>query len=152
VSVLGEAERASILVEEVLLLKTNPEVGVVFNGGTKIGGVRGAVRMHDFAQNEITILAGSVWIKGDRLQDAVGFASLCLHGGTAVETPERQIGKRRRIFKRLELGFAAKFGDRLLAVKPDVFEFVLGHGSPFSLLGNVVGIQRNPSAWGIRNS
>jgi hypothetical protein len=151
VAVLGEAERTSILVEEVLLLKANPEVWVVLNGGAHISGVRGTVRMHDFAQNEITIFAGSVGIKGDRLQDAVGFASLCLHGGTAVKAPKRQIGERRRLLKGLELCFAAEFGDRLFAVKPDVFEFVLGHGSPF-LLGTVVGIQRNARAWLIKNS
>ncbi len=71
VSVFGEAERSAILVEEVLLFEADPEVGIVFDGGAGVGGVGGAIRMHDFAQNEVAVLAGGVGIKSHGLQNAV---------------------------------------------------------------------------------
>ena len=71
VAILREAERTSILVEEVLLFEADPEVGIVFDGGAGVGGVGGAIRMHDFAQNEVAVLAGGVGIKSHGLQNAV---------------------------------------------------------------------------------
>ena len=70
-TVLREAERTAVLVKEVLLFEADPEVWIVFDGGAGVGGVGGAIRMHDFAQNEVAVFAGGVWIESHRLQNAV---------------------------------------------------------------------------------
>jgi hypothetical protein len=89
--------------------------------------------MHDFAENEVGVLAACIGIESHGLQNAVRLAALGLHGGTAVKTPKGQVGKGGRLLKGLELSLAAQFRDGLFAVKPDVFEFVLCHGSPFGV-------------------
>jgi hypothetical protein len=83
--------------------------------------------VHDFAEDDVSVLAACIGIESNRFQHAVGALALGLHGGTAVKTPVGQIGKGRRILKRLEQTLAAQVGDGLLAVKPDVFEFVFCH-------------------------
>ena len=86
-----------------------------------------AVGVHHFAKNDVCVFAAGVGIESHGLEDAVGLAALSLHGGAAVKAPERQVRKGRRFFEGLELSFAAKFGNGLIAVKPDVFQFVLCH-------------------------
>jgi len=130
VSVLGKAQRTAIFIEEILLLQANPEVGIVLDGRPRIGGVRRAIGVHDFAENDVGAGAARIRIQSDGLQNTVRLAALGLHGGTAIKSPQGEIGKRGRRLKILQLGFAAQFRNGLLAVKPDVFEFVLGHGSP----------------------
>ena len=44
IAAVGEAERAAVLVEEVLLLEAEPGAGIVEDGGALVGGVRGACR------------------------------------------------------------------------------------------------------------
>ena len=92
-AVFREAERTPILIEEVFLLKANPQVGIVLDGGAHIGGMRRAIRVHHFAQNDVGVLAACIGIQSHRLQNAVGLAALGLHGGTAVKSPKGQIGK-----------------------------------------------------------
>src|SRR6185369_3800997 len=48
-------------------------------------------------------------------------------GGAAVEAPHREVGQLRHAREFLHLGFAAEVGDRLVAIEPDVFEFVFRH-------------------------
>jgi hypothetical protein len=86
--------------------------------------------MHDFAQNNVCVLAARIRIESHGLQNAVRAFALGLHRRTAVESPKGQIGKCGKIVKRLDLSFAAKFRDWFLAVKTDVFQFILCHGSP----------------------
>ena len=92
-AVFREAERTPILEEKVLLLKTNPQVGIVLDGGARIGGMRRAIGVHDFAQNDISVLAACIGIQSHRLQHAVGAFALGLHGGTAVKSPIGHVGK-----------------------------------------------------------
>ena len=94
--------------------------------------MRGAVGMHHFAQNEIGVLAACIGIQSHGFQDAVGTLALGLHGGTAVKTPKRQIGKGGRMIKFLDLSLAAQLGNGSFAVKPEVFEFVFLFGHLFS--------------------
>src|ERR1039457_7662773 len=80
IAFLRKAEWAAIFIKEIFLFKTYPEVGVVVDGGTRIGGVRGAVGMHDFAEDDIRILAAGVWVQSYWLQNAVRLVTLGLHG------------------------------------------------------------------------
>ena len=123
-----EAERTPILIEEIFLLKTDPQVGIVLDRGAHVGGMRGAIGVHDFAQDDISVLAAGIRIQSHGLQNAVGAFALRLHGGTAVKTPKGQIRKRRRLLKRLDRSFAAQLRNGLFAVKPDIFKFVFCHG------------------------
>ena len=52
---------------EWILLEPKPEVFVVRDGRTVVGGVRVAIGQHDFAHHEEAVLAGGVRIKGDWL-------------------------------------------------------------------------------------
>ena len=122
------AERKAVFVEEVLLLEPDPQVGVVFDRGARVCGMRRAIGVHDFAENEIRVRAGSIRIQSHRFQHTVGAFALRLHSGTAVETPIGQIGKGGGMLKGLEQTLAAQSGNGRFAVKPDVFEFVFGHG------------------------
>ena len=98
-AVLREAERAPVLIQEVLLLETNPEVRIVLDGGAIVGGVRGAVRVHDFAENDKRVLAAGIGIEGHRMQNAVRALALGLHRGTAVKPPQRHVSEGRWLVK-----------------------------------------------------
>ncbi len=134
VAVPGEAKRAAVLVEEVLLLKAHPEIGIVLNRSARVCRMWRAVRMHHFAQYDVSILATCVRVQSHRLQNAVGTLALGLHRGTAVESPQRHVLERWCRIERLDRCLAAQFWDRLLAVEPNVLEFVLSHGSPSGIL------------------
>src|SRR5258708_31091876 len=90
--------------------------------------MRGAIGVHDFAENDISVLAACVGIQSHRFQQAVRTLALGLHGGTAVKTPGGQVGEGGWMRKILELSFAAQLRNGLFAVEPDVFEFVFFHG------------------------
>ena len=63
-AVVGESERASVLIEEIFLLEAEPRSRIVQNGRTGVGGVRrDAVGQHDFTHDEILDLrfAPEVW-------------------------------------------------------------------------------------------
>src|SRR5208282_5184394 len=128
-------QRAAVLVKEVLLLEAEPDFRIVRSCGAPVRRVRRSVWQHYFAQNDVRVLAGRVRIKSHRLQDAVGLVAFGLHCGAAVKTPKWQIGQCGRLFKLLKLSFTAQFGNGLLTIKPDVFKFVLSHGSPWSKNG-----------------
>ena len=49
IAVFRPADRSALLIEEIFLLQADPQVRVVLNGGAHIGGMRGAIRVHDFA-------------------------------------------------------------------------------------------------------
>ena len=66
-AVFGEAERTAVLIEKVFLLKSEPDIRVVLGGGTHVGGMRGAIGVHDLAQNQITVLLGCIGIESHRL-------------------------------------------------------------------------------------
>ena len=124
---LGEAERCAVLVEEVLLLETEPGVGIVENGGAGVGRMRLAVREEDLAHDEESVLAGRIRIAGDGLEEAIGALAFGLTGGAAVESPHREILQCGEFCEFLDLGLASEVGNGLVSVEPDVFEFVLGH-------------------------
>jgi len=72
--------------------------------------------MHDFAKDEIAVLACAIGIQGHRLQHTVRLAALGLHGGAAVKAPKRKVSKCGRVLKCLELSLAAQLRNRELAV------------------------------------
>src|ERR1700733_920475 len=67
IAVFREPERTSILIEEVLLLETYPQVRVVLDGSACIRRMGGTIRVHDFAEDDATVLAADIRIKGHRL-------------------------------------------------------------------------------------
>src|SRR5450432_359690 len=87
ITVLREAERAAVLIEEIFLLEANPQIGIILDGGAHVGGMRRAVGVHDLAENDVAVVAGAVRVESHRLQNAVRALALGLHGGTAVEAP-----------------------------------------------------------------
>ena len=95
VSLFREAERTTVFVEEVFLLKTNPQVRIVLDGCAHVGRVRGAIGVHDFAKNDVGVFAAGIGIQRHGFQHAVRLAALGLHGGAAVKAPKGKIGKRR---------------------------------------------------------
>ena len=86
-AVFREAQRTAVLIEEIFLLEADPQVGIVLDGGAHVGRMRRAIGMHDFAENDVTVLARCIGIQSHGLQDAVGLAAFGLHGGAAVKTP-----------------------------------------------------------------
>src|SRR5260370_8641845 len=87
VTFLREAQRTPVFIEEVLLLKTNPQVRVVLDGSACVGGMRGAIRVHDFTKNDISVFAASIRIQSHRFYHAVRAFALGLHAGTALKPP-----------------------------------------------------------------
>ncbi len=124
---LGETEGLSVPVEEILLLESEPGVGIIEDRGTGIGRMRLAVGEKDLAHDEVAVLAGRIDVAGDGLEQTIGAAPLGLAGRAAVKSPHRQILERGGLGELLDGGLAAEVGNRLVTVEPDVFEFVLGH-------------------------
>ncbi len=127
IATLGEPERTTVLEKEVFLLETEPGVRVVEDRGAGVGNVGSAVGVVDFAHDEHAVLARGIEIHGDGLQHAVGTAAGRLLGGTSVEAPEGKFFELRKAGEVLDLGLAAEAGNGLVAVEPDVFQFVFGH-------------------------
>ena len=130
VAVFGEAERTAILIEEVFLLKAEPKIRIVGCGSAHVGRVRRAIRKHDFAEHDEGVFAAGIGVECNRLENAIGLVARSLHGGTAVKSPQGQIGQSGRLVEFLDIGFAAELRDGFLSVEPDVFKFELWHGSP----------------------
>src|ERR1017187_6346155 len=70
---------------------------------------------------------------GDRFQHAVGTMSFRLSGRTPVKTPHREFFEIRKGIEFLDLGFAAKVGNGLITIEPDVFQFVFRHMRGFRM-------------------
>ncbi|MNS78214.1 hypothetical protein D3C72_1118170 [compost metagenome] len=135
VTLLGEAERAAVLVEEIFLFEAEPCVLVVEDGRAAVRCMRGdAIRHHDFAHDEYAVGAGRIGIDRNGLQHAIRRVAFGLLGGRAIKTPKRQLLERREFVEFLDLCLAAQVGDRLVSVQPDVLEFELSHYEP--LIGN----------------
>jgi hypothetical protein len=123
-----------ILIEEIFLLKTNPEVRVVLDGGASVGGMCCAIREHDFAQDDIGVLAARIRIQSNGFQYAIRAFAFGLHGGASVKTPQGQIRQGGRMVERLDRGLATQLRNRRFAVKPNIFQFVFCHGLLVDLL------------------
>src|SRR5580698_7007124 len=132
VALFREAERTAILIEEVLLLKTEPKIRIIGGSGAHVGRVWRAVGEHDFTKDDEGVFASGIGIERNRLENAIGLVARSLHGGAAVKSPQRQIGQSGRLVEFLDVSFAAEFRDGLLTIEPDVFKFVLWHSSPSS--------------------
>ncbi len=64
ITAFREAERTTVLIKEIFLLKSEPGAGIVQDRGAGVRGVRrDAVRHHHFAHDERAILAGAVGVK-----------------------------------------------------------------------------------------
>jgi hypothetical protein len=79
------------------------------------------------AHHKNAILARRVGEYRDWLQDDVGAFSLRLLRRAAVEAPRGQFGELREAGEFLDLRLAAKASQRLVAIEPDVFQFIFGH-------------------------
>jgi hypothetical protein len=69
--IFRETERATILIEKILLLEAEPSVGIIQDGGTGVGNVRSAIRQHDLAHDENAIFTGRVRENGYWLENAI---------------------------------------------------------------------------------
>jgi len=65
-AVFREAEGTSVVIQEIFLLKANPQIRVILDRGACVGRMRGAVRVHDFVQHDITVFAPPVRIQSHR--------------------------------------------------------------------------------------
>jgi hypothetical protein len=138
VSLLREAERTAVLVEEVLLLEAEPGALVVQDGGAAVRRMRrDAVRHHHFAHHQRAVGAGGIGIDRDRLEHAVRRVALGLHGRRTVEAPQRQLVERRELVELLDLRLAAQIGDGRIAVQPDVLELELRHSGLSKLVRGI---------------
>jgi hypothetical protein len=127
VATIGETERATVLIEEILLFKTEPSARVINDRSAAVGWVCVTVWQHDLAHDENAILAGGIRIHGHWLEHAVGLVTGCLACGGAIETPEWEFFQRREGSVFLDLGLAAEVWHGCVTVEPDVFEFILRH-------------------------
>jgi hypothetical protein len=124
-----EAQRGTIAVEEVLLLETEPRLGVVGDRGAAVAQVRRLVGQEHLAHDQDAVAPCRVGIRGDRLQQAVRVDALRLARRASVEAPDRELLEARQAAELLHLRLAAEMRDGLVAVEPDVFELVLAHRS-----------------------
>src|SRR6185437_15306097 len=90
-----ESQWAAVFVKEIFLFEADPEIWIVFDGGAHIRGVRRAIGMHHFAENNKGVFAAGVRVQSNRLQNTVRAMTFSLHGRAAVKSPERQVAKRR---------------------------------------------------------
>ena len=114
---------------------------IVEDARASVGGMRIAIGKHNFTHDEDTVLTGSVRIKRDWLENAVGVASVCLLGGGSVKSPLGQLLKSRKVIKFLDAAFSTKVWDGRVAVQPDVIESVFSHWSDW-LLENCDSVQK----------
>lgn len=128
---LGEAERAAVLEEGVLLLDAVPgllvrePLGDRAELGAVVGRVRRAVDEEDLAEHQpVVATAQRVRAAEDRLEHAVGVVAGGLVGAGAVEAPVRQVGA---VLEDPGLGPEPCGG--LGAVDPDVLGLVAQHRS-----------------------
>jgi hypothetical protein len=89
--------------------------------------MRGPVGVHDLVHDEDAVFLGGIRINGDGLEDAIRAVAFGLPGRAAVKCPLREFFQRREAVEILDEGFAAEVGDGLVAVQPDVFQFILRH-------------------------
>ena len=132
-SLLREAKRRAVRVEEVLLLETEPCVGVVWNRGAAVRRMRRPVRQQHFAHDEVAAVARGIREERDRLQETVRVRARRLARRAAVEVPQRKLVERRLRVEIDDLRLAAQVRNGLVAVQPDVLELVLHPGSSSGL-------------------
>ena len=126
ITIFGETEGPPILVKEILLFKAEPRSGVIRDGRASVGRVGRSVGHQNFAHYEDAIDASGVRVNGDGFEHAVRALAFGLAGGASVKAPKRKIFQFWELGKFLDLSFATEVGDGLVAVEPDIFEFVLG--------------------------
>ena len=118
----GEAERSTVLVQEILLFKTEPGIRIVGDRSAGVAGVGLAVGQHHLVHDEEAVRAGAIGEDRDRLEDAVRTFALSLLRRAPVEAPDGRVGKRKRSDVAVyDLGLAAETGDGGVTVEPDVF-------------------------------
>src|SRR5919198_389868 len=131
-ALLREPERRAVLVQEVLLLETEPGVGVVCDRGAAVGRMRRAVGQQHLAHDEVGEVARGVGQEGDRPEEAVRVRAVRLAGRAAVEVPQRQLVEGRLRVEVDDLRLAAQVRNGLVTVEPDVLELELHPGSSSS--------------------
>jgi hypothetical protein len=124
---LQGSRAGAVLIQEILLLKPEPGVRIVDDRRAAVARVRGAVRQQNLAHHECAIFLRRIRVNGDWLQETVRAVALGLAGRAAVEAPHRELVEIGKVFELFDLGFAAEVRDGLVAVEPDVFQFVLRH-------------------------
>ena len=90
--------------------------------------MRRAVSVVDFAHDEGSVLPGGVREDSYRDQNTVRAASGGLLGRAAVKSPFGKFFEFREGGVVFDLCLATEVADGFVAVEPDVFEFVFGHG------------------------
>ena len=70
-AIFRETERATVLIEEILLFEAEPSVGIIQDGGAGVGDVRSAIGHHDLAHDESAIFTGRGRENGDWLENAI---------------------------------------------------------------------------------
>ena len=132
IATFGESERATVLVEEVFLLKSEPGVFVVEDGGTGVGRMRGTIGKQHLSHHDKAVYAAGVWVDTHRLEQTIRAAAFGLFGRTTVEAPHRTIFERKVLRIAIDdLSFTAEASNRRVAVQPDVFEFQFCHISKY---------------------
>ena len=122
ISILGEAERAAVLVEKIFLLEAEPSAGIIEDGRAGVGGVGREIGVENFTQDDGAVALGGVRIDRDRFQHAVGAVTLGLTGGAAVESPVGYVVELGEFVVILDQCFAAQVGDGLVTVEPNIFQ------------------------------
>lgn len=132
VTAFGETERYTVLHEEILLLESEPGIGIICDGSAGVGRVGSAIRKHHLTHDEDAVFAGAVGVEGNRLEDAVGVAAFCLLGGGAIEAPLGKLVESRELIEITKHALGAEVLHGVVTVEPDVIESVFGHNICFS--------------------
>ena len=122
-----KAERNAILIKEILLFEAEPCIRVIEDRCPRVARVRGAIRKEDFAHHKNTVCLCGIRVAGNGLENAVRAFAFGLPGRAAVKSPEGELFQRGKGVKIFDLSFSAQVGNGLIAVQPDVFEFILRH-------------------------